>query len=212
MDNARMIRNILNNTTGNIVDVYITLYKECILEQSDAYRALQFIIECADKYEFQDDEAPVLTSKEKINQTGHYYYRLVYDLIIAFAKENPSPEVFYKKIYSYVFDSDIFPKDEETQGILLYILGERIGVLPYYQAKNLIEMSNQEYKESIERIEPMIRKAIYMLNRDFSSRTEEASQIFEIMSNLESKEDKIVFLAVIIDLLKKHGKKKKNNQ
>lgn len=72
-------------------------------------------------------------------------------------------------------------------------------------------MSNQEYREAIERIDSSIRKAVYMLNRDFASRTEEASQIFEIMSDLENKKDQIVFLAVIINLLKKHEKKEKND-
>lgn len=67
MDNAKIIRNILNNTTGNIVDVYITLYKQCILGQSDAYRSLQLILECVEAYDFQNDDAPILTSKEKIN-------------------------------------------------------------------------------------------------------------------------------------------------
>lgn len=211
MDNAKMIRDILDNTTGNIVDVYITLYKQCILGQSDAYRSLQLILEYAEEYDFQNDDAPILTSKGKINKTMHYYYRLLYDLIAAFAKENLSPEIFYKRIYTYIFASDIFPKDDETQGIILYILAEKIRTLPYYQADHLVEMSNQEYRDAIKRINPLIKKAVYMLNRDFASRTEESSQIFKIMSSIENEKDQIVFLAVIINLLKKSEKQKEND-
>lgn len=203
MENINRIQKILSNTTGNIVDVYITLYRQCISGQSEPHKSFQFILECAGNYDFQEDDAPILTTKIEISKTGHYYYRLLCELVFALAKENLSPEAFYEKLYSYVFDSDVFPTDDEIRGILLYFLAEKIEGIPYYQAINLVEMTNQEYKDVLERIDSSIEKAIYMLNRGFASKTEEASQIFQIMSGIDDEKDKIVFLAAVIGLLKK---------
>lgn len=62
-------------------------------------------------------------------------------------------------------------------------------------------MGSDEYKEAIQRLNPKIQKIINILNRNFKSRTEEASQIYEILSSLENRNDKIVLLSVYTNII-----------
>lgn len=62
-------------------------------------------------------------------------------------------------------------------------------------------MDSDEYKEAIQRLNPKIQKIINVLNRNFKSRTEEASQIYEILSSLENRNDKIVLLSVYTNII-----------
>ena len=62
-------------------------------------------------------------------------------------------------------------------------------------------MDPDEYKETIQRLNPKIQKIINVLNRNFKSRTEEASQIYEILSSLKNRNDKIVLLSVYTNII-----------
>lgn len=62
-------------------------------------------------------------------------------------------------------------------------------------------MDSDEYKEAIQRLNPKIQKIINVLNRNFKSRTEEASQIYEILSSLKNRNDKIVLLSVYTNII-----------
>lgn len=87
---------------------------------------------------------------------------------------------------------------------MLYFLAERIPGIPYFQAVNLLKMPTDEYKAAIQRLNPQIRKIINIYNRRFSTRTEEASQIYEIMDSLENKNDKIVLLAIYTNIIQQN--------
>ena len=115
--------------------------------------------------------------------------------------KNLNEQDFYQKLYDVVFQSDIFPQDEKAQAILLCFLTEKLREIPYFQAVNLLEMDSDEYKEAIQRLNPKIQKIINVLNRNFKSRTEEASQIYEILSSLKNRNDKIVLLSVYTNII-----------
>lgn len=65
-------------------------------------------------------------------------------------------------------------------------------------------MPAEEYKATIQRLNPQIEKIINILNRRFATRTEEASQIYEIISSIEDKKDKIVLLAVYTNIIQRN--------
>lgn len=44
-----------------------------------------------------------------------------------------------------------------------------------------------------------------MLNRGFRNRAEEASQIYDIFSEIDKREEQIVFLAILINIVQRHA-------
>ena len=141
-----------------------------------------------------------------VEETKELYFPLLKAYIHSLMLNNLTEEEFYQKLYNTVFQSEIFPQDEKKQAILLCFLSEETPRIPYFQAMNLLKMTSDEYKEAIQHLKPQIEKAIDILNRSFKSRTEEASQIYEIMSSLKTRSDKIVFLAVYTNIIQNNTK------
>ena len=77
--------------------------------------------------------------------------------------------------------------------------------IPYYQVRNALSMSGEEYRSVAKCLRPQIERTIYMLNRGFRNRAEEASQIYDIFSEIDKREEQIVFLAILINIVQRHA-------
>ena len=194
------------NATGNIYDIYYALYTDFLSEDktNDFPSILQKLLEEVSQHEFEDDNNSKYISKEDIEETQHHYLELLSAYVHSIILDNLSESEFYSKLYNIVFQSDLFPQNKISQAIMLYFLAERIPGIPYFQAVNLLKMPTDEYKAAIQRLNPQIRKIINIYNRRFSTRTEEASQIYEIMDSLENKNDKIVLLAIYTNIIQQN--------
>lgn len=204
---TQIINEKCKNATGNIYDIYYALYKDCILGQDNPTFILQKLLEEVQQYNFEDDKNYNYISKTEIEETGYIYFELLRSYVHSLVLKNLNEEEFYSKIYNTIFQSDIFPQDEKKQAILLCFLAEKLPEIPYFHLNNLLEMSDADYKETTQRLKPLIEKIISLLNRGFKSRTEEASQIYEIMSSLENRTDKIVLLSVYTSIIQNNANK-----
>lgn len=196
-----LIHEKCENATGNIYDIYYALYKDYLLGHDNPAFILQKLSEEVQHHEFKDDQNYNYICEEEIEKTGYLYFDLLKSYVHSLVLKNLNEQDFYQKLYSVVFQSDIFPQDEKTQAILLCFLTEKLREIPYFQAVNLLKMDSNEYKEAIQRLNPKIQKIINVLNRNFKSRTEEASQIYEILSSLKNRNDKIVLLSVYTNII-----------
>lgn len=79
-----------------------------------------------------------------------------------------------------------------------------VPTLPYYQAIDLLQMENDDFSHRVTQLQPRIKEAIHMLNRHFTQRTEETSQICRLSENL-SKEDNYVYWATLIEIIQKNA-------
>ncbi len=197
------ITDICANASGNVYDVYYVLYKECFENQKNPEKLLREIIERTQQYEFDLEGEPQYISTSEINETENIYYELLKKYVRTLVLKNLEEQMFYELLYKNVFTADIFPSEEKTQAILLCWLAEKISILPYFAPQNIMEMTGDEYKETVNRLEPSLNKVINILNRHYLRRTEEASQIYELMSKIESEKDRVVFLAVLINIIQK---------
>ena len=194
------------NATGNIYDIYYALYMDFLSEDKTNHPSsvLQKLLEEVSQHEFEDDNNSKYISEEDIEENQHRYLELLSAYIHSIILDNLPESEFYSKIYNVIFQSDLFPQSKKSQAIMLYFLAERIPGIPYFQAVNLLKMPTDEYKAAIQRLNPQIRKIINIYNRRFSTRTEEASQIYEIMDSLENKNDKIVLLAIYTNIIQQN--------
>lgn len=190
------IQTIFETATGSIYDIYYVLYKEYLLKQEKSGIILEMILKEAMEKKLEENGYSTYIDEEVIEKTKYLYYNLLGESVTSLIRKNLEHAEFYQTLYHLVFESELFDCDEKMKAVLLYLLAEKIRPFPYYQAVNILEMTGDAYKEKVQHLEPEIRKAMYMLNRRFQSRTEEASQIYEILSGIENKEDQIVFLSV----------------
>lgn len=192
--------NIMKTAQGNTLDVYYTLYCECIRPSEKPWEVLEFILQSG--FQTGTDDAPASIIKEgnrdKIRQS---YYKLLREIVRVQMNNDIPVEEFYKNIYEQVFNSTLFPKEDAERAVLLWLLAERIPEIPYYQAIDPLKLTNEEYREAIMRVFQELQQAAHMLNRSFGSRTEETSQLVRIADGIEDKTDQIVYWSAVISML-----------
>mgnify|MGYP004512439813 CR=1 FL=1 len=197
-----IIKDKCTNATGNIYDIYYALYKDCLLaEHEHPATVLQELLEEVQQHNFEDDQNYNFVTKSEINETSYLYFALLKSYVRSLALQNLNEQDFYEQLYKTLFQSVIFPQDEKKQSILLCLLAENLPEIPYFHMDNLLEMSDDEYKKTTQRLKPQIDKILSILKRDFKSRTEAASQIYETISSLEDRNDKIVLLSIYTGMI-----------
>lgn len=202
------IQVILDEATANIFDIYYILYTECICGQDNPEILLGYILNKVQGRQFEDSGEPINMEYDLIEETKFLYTDLLRECVISLVRKNLSEAEFYENLYKIVFQSAIFPEDKKSQSVLLYLLSEKVPGIPYFQAVNLLQMTAEEYKGIVKRLDPEINRALDVLNRRYKSRTEEASQIYEIFSSIEKREEKIVFLSVYTNIIQESFKEK----
>lgn len=196
------ISEIINNVETNILDVYFQLFSECLKETTNPEQRFKYIIQNVSEKTFSEKGESLYISESIINNNTDQYTRELVDYIRTLSERNYPEDEFYAILYRYVFKGELYPKETAIQSYLLYLLAEKIPGIPYYQAKNLLKLSNEEYKEIVTGIQPQIEKMVAMLNRHFKSKTEETSQLYYISQDLTSDEEKIVYWSVVMSIMK----------
>lgn len=207
MNQTDQLIRLLETSSGNPLDIHFTLYKDFLSKSENPEKLLQIILEYTDEIGNSNDDSPTLISEKEVSDFLFVYFDLISAITRNIVVQNLSVEDFYKKLYANIFVSDILPHHEKDQAILLYTLNEKIPGIPYHHAEDLVKMDDEQYNQIIDSIEEQLSLAVYMLNRRFRSKTEETSQLWKIAASLESKEQQIVFWAVIINIIRRHERK-----
>lgn len=194
-------KDILENAPGNKYDVYYVLCNECISNSQEPYKTLMEVLKYSKSIGADDGSEPANISTEEIKNAEQKYIDLLNEIVQVIVQDNPTEEEFYKKLYENVFISQLLPQNSKSKAILTKILAEDVMLIPYYQAENLLQMSNEEYRDYLERIKPNVLKALHMLNRNFETLTEIASQLYNILDDIEIREDKIVFISAVLAVI-----------
>ena len=134
------------------------------------------------------------------------YQEYLTNLLETLSMKDDEQDVFYKEMYSHVFESSIIPEDQYHQAMYLYLLSDRIKFVPYYPTINSLKLKEEVYREIFESIGPQLSMAFHMCARKFDTKSETASQYWEIASSLKTREEQIVFWSVVIDMEKKNKK------
>lgn len=208
MSKEEQISRLLETSSGNPLDIHYTLYTEFLVKSENPDKLLRLILEYPETIGNVDDNAPTCMTERDVVE----YLFVNFDLITAITKniidQNLNVDDFYKKLYNNLFVLDILPHQDKDQAILLYTLSsKKILGIPYYYAENLLMMSDDQYNNIIDSIEDKISLAVYMLNRKFKTKTEEVSQLWNIASSLQTREEQVVFWAVIINIIRRYERK-----
>ena len=191
------ILEILRKPNISHIEKYKEIIEKYFIDDEQAALALQNIVECTSFV--ANDEVEELGNLQIIEKT---YKRIITDLVWIVVDKNLPINDFYNTIYSEIFKNSFYPQDINSKSVYIKILSEDIPILPYYFADSLVKMTDNEYKENIDRIKPSIQKAIHMLNRHFDSYTEIASELIAIQNKLEGDStNEIVYWATVLSAI-----------
>ena len=141
-------------------------------------------------------EVGELFKKEDCQSTTENISKVVNKIIDNLITENLEKEDFYKKLLEQVFDDVLFPTQlEKVCSIVIMIYSPKI---PYFKLGQATKMENDKYKEISDSISNEIAKAYFALQYGYTQRTELASQLYNIVKEQKSDEERIVLIANIL--------------
>jgi len=191
-----------------LVNRYIKIYTEVLSKKNEKnYLYFQYIVENSVDIHVENDEDISEELSNPVKHVGQVYFDYLEEVVNIITRENYCPEEFYQRLYKTVFDSELIRLKDVEYGIILYFLAACIKGLPYYQANNIVRLSDDQFERIVKDIEPSVVKGVYMINRKFGYNTEIASQLCDLSDELKDRDHKAVFWAIMIGTLKD----KKNN-
>lgn len=148
--------------------------------------------------------AQVYTAEEYMNsikKTSKTINIIIDNLI----NEGINEEEFYVKIWYMISQKTLFSTQMDVVGaIICLMINDKI---PYFQLDEGLKMNEDEFYNMTEKLIPQIQKTIFVLNRGYAKRTEEASQLLKIMNRIENENLKTVLLANVLNYLEEKNDK-----
>lgn len=191
---------ILSRIKGARLDITAFVYEQ-IVKDENPLSAFQFFLENADD----------ITSTEEVEISRRYTDEDIWNLqkkcsafvagILNGALErNCTEEEFYSLLWHSITNHN--PMLPETDDVIfaIYLIWQD-GRIPYFQLKDGIKMTNDEFQEISRQNIALIRKAFFVIHSTFEQRTELCTLLLEVLSDCETEEDKVVVLAQILGKL-----------
>lgn len=107
-----------------------------------------------------------------------------------------SADEFYKVLWETLMNNQLIDNTGVYAVILLRFAQN--PVLPYYELKEPIKMSQEDFAEIVEEHTFLLRKVIHILNMEYPLRTDTASLILNEILDIKDYKKQTVFLAMIL--------------
>ena len=140
----KRLSDMMAKKSENSIDIYYTIYQEFFLHAENPSDLLKQVIEFPGNVG-DDSLAPQKISQQTVSETIKQYQSFLTSSVDLLIKQNLPLDSFYENLWKVVFCSPTSPKDVESCAIILKSLKSN-PALPYFQAMDLLEMDNKEYK------------------------------------------------------------------
>lgn len=144
-------------------------------------------------------------SKEETEQCYDTYEEYIDGMLKIFVKEShirgETVSVFYEKLWDMMINNFAFDGDKVYSFVLFKFIENPL--LPYFNLSNPMQMDNDRFSAIIQNQKMSILKIKHILEINFSQKTEYSSLILEELLKIKNFEQQTVFLAVILDALRK---------
>lgn len=204
--NAEKIKKILSTATGNTTDIYYTIYEKFFLNCKCPWKELQAVVEHCENVGIEDNN-PQKINRERRQNLIRIYGNVLREIVHVLVNENLDLDAFYKKLYTVIFKSGIFPQDSEVQVVLLELMARNLRDLPYYQILDPLVMTNEDFGKAVNEMLPQVRRGMSVISRGLNSNTEIISQLWNIAKQLETDKEKIIFLSAIVGIASNNGQR-----
>ena len=140
--------------------------------------------------------------KDAVRKMALYYDRyqaLVHGITEHLANDNPEETEFYRRLWKFVEDSEFVQQDDEAR-LYVWFLVWREQKIPYFQMKEGISMSDEEFRKLSDSLTAATAKAEYLLRFPFNQKTQRCSQLVDLLDDCESQKEKCVLMVHILML------------
>lgn len=182
----------------NIWDFCGNFYKLYLQANSTEESKLQDFIMLLEWNGESDETVEIdkLFSKDEYQKTSSSVLPFVKKFVDNLVTENLDEKSFYKQLLIKILDNVLFSSElEKICAIAMLVLEPRI---PYFKLGQALKMDNKTYKEISNSIHHEISKAFFTLQCGYSQKTEVASQLYNIVKDQKTEEERIVLIANIL--------------
>lgn len=192
------IRKFMSRVSGEKIDIVAHVYFMLEKEQK-AGKRLQYFLVNADEIESSEEEAvEQFFLPKQVGELREKCDDLVKSVLGKLIKENMDEEEFYDVLWERgIRNNPLLEKEDEKIYALYCIWTDRR--IPYFKLGTGIKMSNEQFREITIKNKEQIKRAVFVINSDFSQKTERCSLLNEILDESESESEKSVILAQILD-------------
>lgn len=191
------VHDYLTHVSGNLPDICADVYFLFLKGNQHAPDNLAHFLEQWDNKE-SDDTITVKSYYSDEEYKGCYesILGLIDRIHSNLVEENNAPAVFYSKLWANISNTAIFTSDLDTICAILYVLTSPLT--PYFVMDEALSMSNDMFRSITQKIENEVKKAIFAMNRNYTQRTQVASQIVAIFDQIHDYKERIVYAAHLI--------------
>ena len=194
----------LASNSEHPVDVCMKLIQ--IIDESDQPDKLfKIVLEYSSLVGDLNNQNPVICSLEEIDRFVRWNFRYIVHYTRLLARKNLPQEKFYQILYSDLITpgNGMLAGSEVSKALTLAILANHVRCVPYYQFSEERAFSNEEFRQSVDRIEDKLQVAYHFLQRDYATKTDEGVQFYRLMESITEERDRIVFLSLLLGLVRK---------
>lgn len=203
------IYEILKSETKHPIDTCLDLY-EIMSTSQYPEKLLQTILEYPSPIGKKDDVVPVAVREEIFDIFVRQNFNYIIQYTRLLARKNLPQEEFYKRLYEDMFNpgNDMLPSFEEPslndiyKAFVLVLLANHVRCVPYYQLTEEQDLTDEFFYDSVSRLEPKLKNARHILQRDFATKTAEGIQFYRVMNSIDNETDKIVFLSLMLGMVR----------
>ena len=175
---------------------YLNYLKPCATPEQAAQH-LRIFLEFS-KRRHTDHTLPVEghTPPEDIARQMKDNAPIIYRLVDNLMEDNPPETEFYLKLWGQVQNQLLFPTHEAVVSSIILLF--RLPQLPYYQLPDVPKMSEESYKAYSQQVLPLLEKAHFALNRGYTQKSQIASQLIWLYSQIQDPQAQVVFVAQLL--------------
>lgn len=186
--------------SGEKIDIAAKIYF-MLIEEEDASEKLRYFLEKSDEMESSEEEAVEQHfMPRQVGELREKCEEMIKSVVSKLIKENREENEFYKELWEEVIIGNPFLKQEDEKIYALYCIWMD-GRIPYFKLESGIRMTNQQFREISITNKAQIKKAFFIVNSDFSQKTEKCSLLNKILDSCESEDVKAVVLAQILNAM-----------
>lgn len=131
-------------------------------------------------------------------QLEQRYGTTVDSMLEAVIAENPSEDVFYKRMWDLV-NNPFFGSRKARTFALYYLLIDRR--IPYFRVAEGLKMSNDDFKSRMRELRGKCARVRFILSREFEQKTEQTDLVLRELKDLDES-NKAVLMAYVVAMLR----------
>lgn len=143
------------------------------------------------------------TDDESSVEEFSIYYRKYNDMINGIISHlvnlNTDEDSFYQKLWELI-EEGILVDNNLIDRLYAWLFVWRNDFIPYFHMENGLKLSDKDFNDTRENLFIKISKANFILQAEFSQKTERCSLLIDILDSCDNSKEKAVLLSQIISI------------